>query len=245
MVVAVTGASGHIGANLIRELLKQGREVRAIYNDDSRALEGLPLEKVDLDIRDADAVKDALKGAETVFHLAATISWERREYPMLYDIKRQRHQKRGGRLPRKHGVKKLVHFSSIHALVPTPFDVPVDENRPLVDGEKFRPYDRSKAAAQTFVQAEAPRERASRRGGKPHCRPWTERLQNLGDGQRPAGLVPSADARVGARRLRLGGTCATWWPSLWLRKRRDVSANLIWPAATIRPSKNWPPWLGA
>ncbi len=154
MRVAVTGASGHLGANLVRELLKQGREVRAIYNDDSRALDGLDLETVDLDVRDAEAVSKAIQGVDVVYHLAATISWERREYPKLYDIN-VNGTKHVAQACKKHDVQKLIHFSSIHALVPTPFDIPVDENRPLVNGEKFRPYDRSKAAAQAYIQNEA------------------------------------------------------------------------------------------
>ena len=52
MDVAVTGASGHVGANLVRKLLSKGQSVRVLVRDDQRALEGLDVEKVRGDITD-------------------------------------------------------------------------------------------------------------------------------------------------------------------------------------------------
>ena len=50
------------------------------------------------------------------------------------------------------GVRRLVHFSSIHALVQEPLDTPVDESRPLVAAPGCPPYDRSKAAAEIEIR---------------------------------------------------------------------------------------------
>jgi dihydroflavonol-4-reductase len=50
------------------------------------------------------------------------------------------------------GVRRLVHFSSIHALVQEPMDIPVDEQRPLVESRRYPPYDRSKAAGEKEVR---------------------------------------------------------------------------------------------
>jgi dihydroflavonol-4-reductase len=52
----------------------------------------------------------------------------------------------------KCGVRRLVHFSSIHALSQEPLDTPVDEMRPLVDSSGSPPYDRSKAASEREVR---------------------------------------------------------------------------------------------
>jgi dihydroflavonol-4-reductase len=53
---------------------------------------------------------------------------------------------------RRAGVRRLVHFSSIHALTQEPLNTPVDETRPLVMGHKLPPYDRSKAASEMVVR---------------------------------------------------------------------------------------------
>src|SRR5262245_41943375 len=73
-LTVVTGASGHIGANLTRALVAQGRRLRAVIRDGDAALRGVPAEIVRADVRDADAIRGAIAGADTVFHLAARIS---------------------------------------------------------------------------------------------------------------------------------------------------------------------------
>jgi len=52
MTVVVTGASGHIGNNLVRELLRCGCKVRALIHNNERSLEGLDIERVHGDVRD-------------------------------------------------------------------------------------------------------------------------------------------------------------------------------------------------
>ena len=52
----ITGGSGHVGANLSRELLHQGYEVRCIdFDKDHRAFEGLEVELIDGDITNKKA----------------------------------------------------------------------------------------------------------------------------------------------------------------------------------------------
>jgi dihydroflavonol-4-reductase len=51
----------------------------------------------------------------------------------------------------RSGVKRLVHFSSIHAFEQRPLDIPVNESRPLVDNRYCPPYDRSKANGEKEV----------------------------------------------------------------------------------------------
>jgi nucleoside-diphosphate-sugar epimerase len=52
MLAAVTGASGHLGANLVRALITKEWKVRALVHCDTRAFEGLPLELVVGDVLD-------------------------------------------------------------------------------------------------------------------------------------------------------------------------------------------------
>ena len=74
MTVVVTGANGHVGANLVRTLLEEGRSVRALVYKDRRALEGLNVEEFAADVSDPESLCRAFEGAEVVYHLAAYVS---------------------------------------------------------------------------------------------------------------------------------------------------------------------------
>ena len=69
----VTGASGHLGANLIRALLAEGRRVRVLVRRSSNleGLEGLDVEIRYGDILDAGSVREAVEGCRVVHHCAA------------------------------------------------------------------------------------------------------------------------------------------------------------------------------
>jgi len=65
---------GHVGGNLVRSLLAQGRRVRALVREHTAGIDGLPVEVVRCDVTDAQACRRALAGAPIVYHLAARIS---------------------------------------------------------------------------------------------------------------------------------------------------------------------------
>lgn len=82
--VLVTGADGFIGSHLTEHLLEKGYEVKAFtyYNSFNTWgwLDTFPKEKLDQieifqgDIRDPNGVREAMKGVDGVFHLAALIA---------------------------------------------------------------------------------------------------------------------------------------------------------------------------
>jgi nucleoside-diphosphate-sugar epimerase len=80
----VTGAGGFVGANLVRRLLADGHEVKALVRSDTDRwrLDGLAadLDVGEVDLRDGGAVADVVATAkpEVVFHLAArgAYSWQ-------------------------------------------------------------------------------------------------------------------------------------------------------------------------
>jgi nucleoside-diphosphate-sugar epimerase len=72
--VAVTGASGHIGANLVRELIHRGFEVVTLVRQTSSALEGLDVVRVDGDILVVQSIRKDFWGVEQFYHLAAYFS---------------------------------------------------------------------------------------------------------------------------------------------------------------------------
>ncbi len=73
MKILVLGATGQLGSNLVRALLEQGDEVRALIRPTSKAwtLEGLPLDRVDGDLNDPESVARACDGVQVVYHAAA------------------------------------------------------------------------------------------------------------------------------------------------------------------------------
>ena len=76
----VTGANGHIGSNLVRDLLDHGYAVVAGVreNADQRGLAGLDVERARGDVLDAEAMGKAVAGCDLVFHLAAPYAvWAR------------------------------------------------------------------------------------------------------------------------------------------------------------------------
>lgn len=73
MKVLVTGANGHIGANVCRELLRQGHEVRAFVrrNADMQGLQGVAVEIVYGDVMDPSTLNAGAEGCDAIIHLAA------------------------------------------------------------------------------------------------------------------------------------------------------------------------------
>jgi len=151
MTVVVTGAAGHVGANLMRALLAQGGPTRALVHIDRQAVEGLDTEVVEGDVCDLESLVNAFDGAEVVYHLAADISLLKDQWPLLESVNIM-----GTRnvveACLRCGVRRLVHFSSIHAMTQEPMGIPVDESRPLVESQHCPPYDRSKAAGEKEVR---------------------------------------------------------------------------------------------
>lgn len=78
MKTVVTGGAGFIGSNLARALLDQGREV-VIADDFSRGNRlnlsdlGIQADCLEVDLRDFAQALEVIRGAETVFHLAARV----------------------------------------------------------------------------------------------------------------------------------------------------------------------------
>ena len=154
MTILVTGADGFIGSHLTEALVRAGHDVRAftLYNSFNswgwldRCAEDVrgKFEVFSGDIRDANGVRLAMKGCDTVLHLAALIaipySYHSPETYIDTNIK--------GTLnvvlaARDLGVAKVVHTSTSEVYGSAQY-VPIDEKHPL-QGQS--PYSASKIGA--------------------------------------------------------------------------------------------------
>jgi dihydroflavonol-4-reductase len=76
MKVCVTGATGFVGAHVVRALAERGDEVRVVYRNPSRlrALDGVRFKRTRTDILDYRAMRRALRGSDVLFHVAGYVA---------------------------------------------------------------------------------------------------------------------------------------------------------------------------
>lgn len=151
MKVAITGGTGHIGANLTRAILAQGRKPKLLVFHPHKSVDGLDIEQIQGDVRDPAALDKLLDGCDVVYNLAAHISIKSGHDPLVQlNIDGPRAVVDACL---RHKIKRLVHFSSVHALRTPPLGQPIAEDGPPADQAHDLPYDRSKSEGEKVVQA--------------------------------------------------------------------------------------------
>ncbi len=159
-VVLVTGAGGFIGSHLVEEIARQGAKVRCFVRYNSRndpgLLKMLPyemrenLEIVSADLTSPEAVREAVEGAEIVFHLGAIISIPY-SYAHPRDVLEANVQGTLNVLlaARDAGVGRVIHTSTSEVYGSAQY-VPIDEKHPLCAQS---PYSASKIAADKIAES--------------------------------------------------------------------------------------------
>jgi len=149
MKIAVSGANGHVGVNLCKALVEQGHQVKVLSHIHNQDIKHLAVTMIQGDLLDKASLIPLLSEADVVFHLAARISISGDPDGMVTRVNVE-----GTRnilnIAALCGVKRFIHFSSIHAFQQHPKDQLLDETRPLVEHEGFA-YDRSKAEGERLV----------------------------------------------------------------------------------------------
>ncbi len=140
----VTGGAGFIGSSLVRRLLRDGHNVR-VLDDQSRGRAGRladvrdHVEFIAADVRDADAVRDAARGVDSLCHLASVngTEWFYSKPETVLEV----------------GVKGIVNtidaclehdvpefvLASSSEVYQTPPSVPTDETAPLCVPDPLNP----------------------------------------------------------------------------------------------------------
>src|SRR6516165_1403801 len=152
-MILVTGGSGFVGAAVVRHLLQAGHAVRALMRPTSaRAnIDGLAVEIVQGDLRDAASLGRAMAGVRFVFHVAADYRlWARRPQEIV------RTNVEGTRAlmeaALRAGVERIVYTSSVATLKARPDGGPSDETSPLEAASAVGAYKYSKVVAERLVE---------------------------------------------------------------------------------------------
>jgi dihydroflavonol-4-reductase len=145
MDALVTGGTGFIGANLVRELTAAGATVRVLARagGDRRALEGVKVEFLEGDLLDPASVRRAVSGVQTVYHVAADYRLWTPDPTTLYrtnvDATRTVLEAAG-----EAGARRIVHTSSVGALGIPKDGRPGTEDTPVSLADMVGHYKRSK-----------------------------------------------------------------------------------------------------
>jgi nucleoside-diphosphate-sugar epimerase len=150
MKILVTGGTGHLGANLVRKLVADGADVRALVlpgDPARRALEGLPIELVEGDLREAATLAPAVRGVGRIFHTAAIVSTLESDEPLLFaaNVLGTRNLLAAARTA---GVGRVVVTGSFSAVGHRDDGQPCDESLPFYPFGKIMPYEKSKAGCE-------------------------------------------------------------------------------------------------
>ena len=151
-MILVTGAAGHIGNVLVRELIRKGYAVRALVlpGEDVRPLADSKPEIVEANILDYPALKAAMTGVEVVYHLASLVALVPEQFGLMQKVNIEG-TANVIKACLETGVKQLIYTSSIHAYGRPDKNLVIDERLPFDTEIGGGGYDQTKAKASKLV----------------------------------------------------------------------------------------------
>lgn len=117
MKILVTGANGFLGSWVTKALVNEGHNVHALVraNSDLSELEGVGCKFVHGDVTDVHSLLEAVKGAESVFHLAGVIAYKKSQRALMEKVNVEGTANVLS-VCREHKVHRLVYLSSVVAI---------------------------------------------------------------------------------------------------------------------------------
>src|SRR3984893_8322672 len=151
----VTGANCFLGCHVVRALVARGDRVRALARENANisALRGINCDIVRGDVRDLASLRNATKGCDEVYHVAADYRLWVIDHAPMYATNVE-----GTRnviaVAREAGVSRIVHTSTVGALG-IPHGAPGREDTPVTVDAMVGPYKRSKFLAERVAEEAA------------------------------------------------------------------------------------------
>ena len=147
-MILVTGAGGHLGANLLRRLVADGLPVRALLHTDrdKASIAGLPVESMIGDLQNPAFAASAVHRCKQVYHCAAKISTTHRDQGAMFgaNVLATKILLRAARAAQVEKVVVTGSFSATGARR----DAPSTEDDPFNPLEVHLPYGFTKAAVE-------------------------------------------------------------------------------------------------
>ena len=131
-MILVTGASGFLGNELVKQLVANNESVRIIVrpSSDISHLASIKdkIEIVEADILDVPSLEMAFDGVEKIYHSAAVIGYDSSFYDAMYKCNIEG-TANVVNIALSKGIKKLLHVSSIAAIGGKPNDLISEETK--------------------------------------------------------------------------------------------------------------------
>ena len=153
MKAFVTGATGFIGASIVRELISDGHEVRALARPGSnrKNIEGLPLEVWEGDLLAPGRLAAGIAGCDLVFHTAADYRLWTRDPASMYaaNVEGTRAIMEAALLA---GVQRVVYTSSVGTIGNRGDGTSGNETTPVTFADMVGDYKKSKFLAERVAE---------------------------------------------------------------------------------------------
>jgi dihydroflavonol-4-reductase len=130
--IFITGGNGFIGSRVVHHLMEQGYAVRCLLRTSSKTerIDGLEVERVIGDIRDAASLERGMRGCDGVIHLASLSNWDDIHSALMQEVVVEGSQKVLN-AAKKYGNLRVVYVSSVLAINGSTEPQLQDENSPF------------------------------------------------------------------------------------------------------------------